>query len=118
MLFSCKITAEDPYSLCLRDYLQTLQPLQLALEYTWALFIKQTTLLDSTAGCLTSANAFKIALQQYAKAAHAEVEQLSQMSMNSQRPLQSEQMRAQLKPLKLRHSSMRSILKVIQTDVV
>ena len=111
-LLACNIVAEDPYSLCMHDYLQILQPLQLALEYTWALYSKRSGMHGTTARCLTAASAFRNALQRYSMAAHGDSEKLSQSQISSDTSLRSEQLRAQLRPLKKLHEAMRAILKV------
>lgn len=67
----------------------------------------------STARCLTAACAFKSALQRYARAAQTETEQLTAAEASIGGISQSEQMRAQLKPLKKLHDAVRATLKVL-----
>ena len=110
-LLAVDIAAEDPYSLCVHDYLAVLQPLQLALEYKWALYSQSKATHGTAARCLTAASAFRFALQRYAKAAQAEEQQLSQDIGAS--TTQSEQLRSQLRPLKKLHASTRAELKVV-----
>ncbi len=66
----------------------------------------------TTARCLTAASAFRNALQRYSMAAHGDSEKLSQSQISSDTSLRSEQLRAQLRPLKKLHEAMRAILKV------
>ena len=110
-LLAIENAAEDPYSLCIHDYLAVLQPLQLALEYTWALYSQSKATQDVAARCLTAASSFRSALQRYAKAAQAEEQQLSQDTHAS--VTQSEQLRSQLRPLKKLHAATRVELKVV-----
>lgn len=112
VLLSCDIANEDPYSLCMHNYLQILQPLQLALEYTWDLYSRHTAMRGTTARCLTAASAFKAVLQRYAEAAQAEIEDAA-VTQISHAGSQSEQLRAQLRPLKKLHDAMRATLKVL-----
>ncbi len=116
VLLSCDIANEDPYSLCMHNYLQILQPLQLALEYTWDLYSRNTAMRGTTARCLTAATAFKAALQRYAKAAQAEVEHVAVTQISHAGSSQSEQLRAQLRPLKKLHDAMRATLKVLHSS--
>ena len=116
VLLSCDIANEDPYSLCMHNYLQILQPLQLALEYTWDLYSRHTAMHGTTARCLTAASAFKGALQRYAKAAQAEIEHLAVTQISHAGSSQSEQLRAQLRPLKKVHDAMRATLKVLHNS--
>ncbi|KAL0032997.1 hypothetical protein WJX77_009924 [Trebouxia sp. C0004] len=111
VLLSCDIANEDPYSLCMHNYLQILQPLQLALEYTWDLYSRNTAMHRTTTRCLTAATAFKAALQQYAKAAQAEIDHVAETQMSHAGRPQCEHMRAQLRPLKKLHDAMRAALK-------
>ena len=114
VLLSCDIANEDPYSLCMHNYLQILQPLQLALEYTWDLYSRHTAMREPTARCLTAASAFKGALQRYAKA--AEIEHVAVTQISHAGSSQSGQLRAQLRPLKKVHDAMRATLKVLHSS--
>ncbi len=116
VLLSCDIANEDPYSLCMHNYLQILQPLQLALQYTWDLYSRNIAMHGTTARCLTAASAFKSALQQYAKAAQAEMEHVAVTQISHAGNSQSEQLRAQLRPLKKLHDAMRATLKVLHSS--
>ena len=109
-LLACNLATADPYSLCMHDYLAVLQPLQLALEYTWALYSRHEAMQGTAATCLTAASAFRSALHCYAKAAQAELQQPSQDSLPGNR--WSEQLRRQLRPLKKVHAAARAALKV------
>lgn len=109
-LLACTLATADPYSLCIHDYLAVLQPLQLALEYTWALYSRHEAMQGTAATCLTAASAFRSALHCYAKAAQAELQQPSQDSPPGNR--RSEQLRRQLRPLKKVHAAARAALKV------
>lgn len=108
-LLACNLAATDPCSLCIHDYLAVLQPLQLALEYTWALYSRCQAMQGTAASCLKAASAFRSALHSYAEAAQAELQQPLQ-SPPSRR--QSEQLRRQLRPLKKIHAAARAALKV------
>ena len=108
-LLQCNLATADPYSLCMHEYLAVLQPLQLALEYTWALYSRHEAMQATAATCLTAASAFRSALSCYAKAAQAELQQASQESPSRRR---SEQLRRQLGPLKKVHAAARAALKV------
>ena len=116
VLLCCDIANEDPYSLCMHNYLQILQPLQLALEYTWDLYSRHTAMHGTTARCLTAASAFKGALQRYAKAAQAEIKHVAVTQISHAGSSQSEQLRAQLRPLKKVHEAMRATLKVLHNS--
>lgn len=72
----------------------------------------------STARCLTAACAFKSALQRYARAAQTETEELTAAEASTGGTSQSEQMRAQLKPLKKLHDAMRATLKVVLSGML
>ena len=109
-LLNCNLAAADPYSLCMHDYIAVLQPLQLALEYTWALYSRHQAMQGTAVICLTAASAFRSALQRYAKAAQTELQEPSQDSSPSSR--RSEQLRRQLRPLKRAHGAARVTLKV------
>ncbi|DBB01692.1 TPA: hypothetical protein ACH3X1_000320 [Trebouxia sp. C0004] len=65
----------------------------------------------TTTRCLTAATAFKAALQQYAKAAQAEIDHVAETQMSHAGRPQCEHMRAQLRPLKKLHDAMRAALK-------
>ena len=109
-LLACNLATADPDSLCMHDYLAVLQPLQLAIEYTWALYNRNEAMQGTAAVCLMTASAFRSALHCYAKAAQAELQQASQDSPASSR--RSEQLRMQLRPLKKVHAAARAALKV------
>lgn len=118
-LLACNIAAADPYSQCMHDYLAVLQPLQLALEYTWALYSRHEAVQGTAATCLTAATAFRSALHSYAKAAQAEVQLMQNCSSSRPAPQdsragsrQSEQIRRQLRPVKKAHAAARAALKV------
>lgn len=111
-LLSYNVEAEDPCSFSMHNYLQILQPLQLAVEYTWSVYSRKTALHSITARCLTAASAFQRALQQHAAAALAETEHFTQTQISSPSTSMSEQIRVQLQPLKEAYDAMRAALKV------
>jgi len=99
VLLSCDIANEDAYSLCMHNYLS-----------------QNTAMHGTTARCLTAASAFKGALQRYAKAAQAEIEHVAVTQISNAGISQSEQLRAQLRPLKKLHDAMRATLKVLHNS--
>ena len=108
-LLSYDVTAINPCSMSVNSYLQLLQPLQLALQYTWFLYSRDSRQQGMTAGCLTAANAFSGGLRRYLKAAQSD---LSALHKDSGAQLRSEALRAQLKPLKKLHAASRASMKV------
>ena len=109
-LLACNIVAEDVFSLCMHDCLDLLQPLQLAIQYTWALYSKKEAMHESTSHCGAAASAFRSALQLYAQAAQAEVQIRSQNGHAS--TCESEQLRSQLRPLKKLYTAAKAELEV------
>lgn len=108
-LLAYDISLVDPCSMSINSYLQLLQPLQLVLEYTWFLYSRDCRQQGATAKCLTAANAFSNALKRYSRAALTELG--SGICVNGML-LQSEQLRAQLKPLKKLHDATRASMQV------
>lgn len=118
-LLACNMAAADPYSQCMHEYLAVVQPLQLALEYTWALYSRHEAVQGTEATCLSAATAFRSALHSYTKAAQAEVQLMQNCSSSRPAPQdsipgskRSEQLRRQLRPLKKAHAAARAALKV------
>lgn len=107
------VTAEDPFSLSMHHYVRFMQLLQWALQCIWSLHSRDAALLAATTAACQTASAFTQALQQYAKAVHADLHAVAQNNISTAGPA-SEPLRIKLRPTRKMADSAYKQLQVCQ----